>query len=42
MIPEADRRGSSYRGWRWRVYVEPIGDPVEVDACMPVGALPQV
>jgi hypothetical protein len=24
LVPAADRRGSSYRGWRWRVFAEPV------------------
>lgn len=24
LIPAADRRGSSYRGWRWQVFAEPV------------------
>jgi hypothetical protein len=27
-VPEPDLRGSSYRGVRWRVYAEPLGDGV--------------
>jgi hypothetical protein len=29
LIPTADQRGSSYRGTRWRIYVDPatVGDP---------------
>jgi hypothetical protein len=24
LVPEPDLRGSSYRGWRWHVYIEPL------------------
>jgi hypothetical protein len=43
LIPTPDRRGSSYRGWRWQVYVEPIDLVAEagpVDPFAPVGNLP--
>lgn len=43
LIPTHDRRGSSYRGWRWQVYVEPIDFVVDagpVDPFAPVGTLP--
>jgi hypothetical protein len=43
LIPTPDRRGSSYRGWRWQVYVEPLDDLTEpVDPFAAVGALPPV
>lgn len=47
LIPTPDRRGSSYRGWRWRVYVEPPS-PAALPAAepagdfVPVGELPAV
>jgi len=43
LIPTPDRRGSSYRGWRWQVYVEPIdlvAEAAPVDPFAPVGNLP--
>jgi hypothetical protein len=43
LIPTPDRRGSSYRGWRWQVYVEPIdavADALAADPFAPVGSLP--
>ncbi len=43
LIPTPDRRGSSYRGWRWQVYVEPLDALIEpVDPFAAVGNLPPV
>jgi hypothetical protein len=43
LIPTPDRRGSSYRGWRWQVYVEPLDALTEpVDPFTAVGNLPPV
>jgi hypothetical protein len=45
LVPAADRRGSSYRGWRWRVFAEPVEPAVDVapappsDPFAPVGNL---
>ncbi|MDQ1463990.1 MAG: hypothetical protein QOC73_931 [Actinomycetota bacterium] len=42
LVPAADRRGSSYRGWRWRVFAEPVDPAVDVaaaDPFAPVGSL---
>jgi hypothetical protein len=46
LIPTPDKRGSSYRGWRWQVYVEPVDvitepDPL-ADPFASVGNLPPV
>jgi hypothetical protein len=52
LIPTPDKRGSSYRGWRWQVLIEPLQsvDPLEtavlgqrltpVSAFAPIGDLP--
>ena len=42
LIPTRDLRGSSYRGWRWQVFVEPADPPAldAVPAFAPVGTLP--
>ncbi|HTC70425.1 MAG TPA: hypothetical protein VK662_12715 [Acidothermaceae bacterium] len=43
LIPTPDRRGSSYLGWRWQVYVEPLDALIEpVDPFAAVGNLPPV
>jgi hypothetical protein len=45
LVPTPDRRGSSYRGWRWRMYVEPITpflQPTVTADFAPVGDLPPV
>jgi hypothetical protein len=41
LIPTRDLRGSSYRGWRWQVFIEPAVAPTaEPTAFVPVGTLP--
>jgi hypothetical protein len=47
LVPEPDRRGSSYRGWRWHAYIEPLAiapfepEPAVADFA-PLGELPPV
>jgi hypothetical protein len=41
-IPTTDRRGSSYRGWRWRVYVETVAEAEPLEPLEPPASLESV